>query len=280
MTSLKGTESPVRASFQQEDTLDRFQKEQINKQYSNTYSNPPQNVYSPTFYPSNMHSRNLSNSPNKRGPQSQEMFLDNLKPEYGQSFPRDVKLDASPTEKQRQGMRFNFHSLQDIEPDSYPSDHYQYNNNMKDRNSMQQIKKSTYEDISYDSPSKNKGFDKRIETYSPGKSFNILSNQSMSQNEMQERSPYGRTISALLSGQESVSKGGYDGQTLSPKRQATLNRSDSLKKQMEGDVAGRHNFYGETDYRYANKLPEREPLQTDQIYGPKALKNLSCLKLY
>jgi hypothetical protein len=282
MTSPKGNESPIRQGFQQyggEDTLDRFQKEQLNKQYSNAYNNPSQNIYSPTYFPTTMQGqgRTYSNSPNKRGPQSQEMFLDNLKPEYGQNFARDVRLDASPNQKQRE-MKFNFSTLQDIESDFNPSEPYQYNNN---RNSMPQVKKSTYEDISYESPSRVKGFERKVDTYSPTKSFNLISNQSISQNEMQERSPYGRSIGALLVGQESIAKSGYDSRTMSPtQKQRELKRSDSIKKQFESEKAGKQSFYGETDYRYTHKLPEQEQGQNDQLYGPKALKNLSTFKLY
>jgi len=62
-----------------------------------------------------------------------------------------------------------------------------------------------------------------------------------------------------------------------------LQRSESLNKKKQFDLngmAGKQNSYKETEFRYANILPESDPSQSAQFYGSKALKNLSALKLY
>jgi hypothetical protein len=281
MMNLKTNESPVRTNYQQygvEDTLDRFQKEQLNKQYSNAYNNPSQNVYSPTFCPNYQQSKSLSNSPLKKG--SQETFFADVKPQSGQTFPVDPRIDASPTEKNRDGKHINFHSLLNLDADYQLSEQYQHNNHTREPNNVQQVRKNNYEDLSYETASRQRGYDRKVEEPFTRQGYNILNNQSASHNSFQEKLPYGRNISALLTDHEEIVKSN------SPKRQGNsfsqtgFDRSGSMRNPADAEVAGRHNYYGETEFRYANKLPEQEPLQKDQIYGGKALKNLSCLKLY
>jgi len=173
----------------------------------------------------------------------------------------------------------------------------QFSPTIKSPNRIQPNKPSHVEEINNEIILKQQTSQKRVDepkTHNNHKSYNIISNTASSTNpSLLQGLPFGYAVRSLERNLEDVhteaivrSKG-LDPQSpsLSPQRHESY---QSQKTQKFNDkkydpsifVAGKNNSYGETEFRYANKLPNQEPLAQSQFYGIRALKNLSSLKLY
>jgi len=249
-----------------EDALDRFQKEQtIKPSYNQSLTQNPESFQDPYQYPSS--------------PVKQPINNDN----YNNS-----PTIASPTKSNKANSPRSSYSPSPFREGTY------YGDAMDQTHKYTLHKPGHLSHLTNEIVAQQPEFSKKIEQSMKSRSYNILSNHSqVSSHSEYAGMPYGYTIKALSRNQEPEKKlkalnaKGVDtsayyrssnayGSFASPKQQSY---NQSIFKNQE-PVAGKQNYYGETEFRYAHHPQGPDPLNQDQMYGIRALKNMSGVKLY
>lgn len=140
-------------------------------------------------------------------------------------------------------------------------------------------KRDHLDQIDHDFISQQQALEKKVRETTRGRGFNIISNNATSSFQSPTRRAYGSSIKGMIKNTEDTRK--YETAGM-PRGWNTSNIQSGTAGQnyTVGDVAGGMNEYNETNYRYANKPGQGAPLQQDQYYGGKALKNMSGVRLY
>jgi hypothetical protein len=307
--TLQNNQSYAFGRLPADDALDRFQKEQyVNKSnLANSYHNSPvTEPYSPkqnashysSPYPNNNNSNLYSSQVNAQndsmrnsGQLNQSHMNHTHMDQVRETYPNQVEVQKpsnnifQETRPQALGMSNSSVTLRQNPLTLKSWDQ----TNKYETNATDNLNK-----LSFDIMKTQKPLEQRIEESMKKRPYNILTNQGSgsSSSSAYHGMPYGYALKALLKNQEDAkiqkameSKGAEYSSPLQTSKKFDTYRSvdykDALRNQYKGPgEAGKTNYYGETEFRYANKTQMQDPLSPEQMYGIRALKNLSGMKLY
>lgn len=275
---------------QAEDSLDRFQKEQTLNQSNisqNYQSSPKLETYSPAKNDSQYNSPYLKGNTSLHGSQvniqndtTTQRNVMQPSPSYEvQSHTKDT-VRSKPnifTDTRSPGLSNSTVNLRTNHL------HNIFDQTMKyDKNTTDQLHHLNGEILQNLKP-----LERKIEESMKRRPYNILSNQGTSSNSsVYSGMPYGYALKALAKGQEdtkiqqAMKSKGVEYNPFQPMKNYGRDNQETLRNKWPMNVAGKNNYYGETEFRYANKTEMQNPLNQEQIYGIRALKNMSGMKLY